>query len=110
MVIATRVLSLDTGNKEIAVPVRLHAPEREGRAWTCVFEIGWPEGQTRISAHGEDAFQALIVALQMIAINLYTSDHHKAGRLHSEGWQGGYGFPIAANCRDLLVGDDAKYF
>ncbi len=54
--------------------------------------------------------QALVLTLGMIGANLYASDEHKEGRL---GWSkigAGYGFPVMSTMRDLLVGDDAKYF
>ncbi|MFO1183568.1 MAG: hypothetical protein U1E56_02120 [Bauldia sp.] len=44
----------------------------------------------------------------MIAVNLYTWRYYKAGRLQRSRQEPATA-PIAANCRDLLVGD-AKYF
>ena len=54
--------------------------------------------------------QALILALNMIGSEIYTSDYHKLGNLRSsDPWQG-YGFPVPKSLRDLLEGDDATYF
>jgi uncharacterized protein DUF6968 len=57
-----------------------------------------------------DAIQALLHALEMIGAEIYTSEEHRSGRLvWSDGWKG-YGFPVSGRIRDLLVGDDAKFF
>ena len=62
-----------------------------------------------MTAHGADALQALVIALQMIGAELYASEYHKLGQLFVEGQQG-YGFPVAQNIRHLLVGFDAESF
>ena len=107
--IATRVLVLREAGTETEIPITLHAPEQEGGAWICRFEIGWPEGSLGQWAGGIDAVQALHGALQMIGVLLYTSDHHKAGRLRWYEEGSGYGFPLVKSLPDLFVGDDAKY-
>ena len=53
--------------------------------------------------------QALLLALQMIGAELYSSKHHDAGELVWEGEGGGYGFPVPRTISDLLVGDDAVF-
>ena len=53
--------------------------------------------------------QALVSAMQMIAAELYASQHHKDGLLFQEEPGDGYGFPPTRNIRDLLVGYDASY-
>ncbi len=107
MVIAQRTLYISRPDGDLPVTVDIHAPhEVEAYHWACDYEIGWPEGKRIYAGHGVDSVQALWIAMQMIGIELYTNEHHKAGRLYSERQKGGYGFPIAANCRDLLVGDD----
>jgi hypothetical protein len=50
-----------------------------------------------------------MLALQMIGGELYASEHHESGDLMFDAPRRGYGFPVAASLRDLLVGDDAKY-
>ena len=108
--IAERLLKLNDSSGTVDVPARIFAPERENHAWTCQYEILWPDGKRTAAAHGFDSMQAILAALQMIGTELYTSDHHKAGRLtwHEPG--SGYGFPLTQNLRDLMIGDDAKYF
>ena len=61
-------------------------------------------------AEGEDALQSLTLALQMIGAELYTSTYHQDGALHAEGSEQGYGFPVPANVRDLLIGVDKMMF
>jgi hypothetical protein len=70
MVIAVRSLVLQDRNIEI--PVRIHAPEKAKVDWICRFEIGWPEGTAERWGAGSDAVQSLLIALQMIgAENLH---------------------------------------
>ena len=52
--------------------------------------------------------QSIILALQMIGIDIYSSNYHKAGQLSLERQDGGYGFPVPYNTRDLLEGDDKE--
>jgi hypothetical protein len=45
----------------------------------------------------------------MIGADLYTSEPHKAGRLRWNELGAGYGFPVPANLRDLLIGEDRQF-
>ena len=109
MIIASRSLRLRQGSTDIQVPVRIFAPENNNTDWTCEYEIGWPDGTRKFAARGADSVQALLLALNMVGSELYTSDHHKAGNLIAlDSWKG-YGFPVPKNLRDLLQGDDAKF-
>jgi hypothetical protein len=111
MPIASRVLTLKRPEGDVAVPIRIFAPEQqEDGAWSCRYEIGWPEGEERKDAWGADAVQALVIALGMIGAELYASAYHKSGKLLHEEAGKGYGFPVPASLRHLLEGDDAKYF
>lgn len=110
MIIATRHLVLREKNRNVEIPVRIHAPEKAEVDWICRFEIGWPEGEGKRWAGGVDAVQALELALKMIGAQIYTSDHHASGNLFWEEQGRGYGFPVTNNIRDLLVGDDKKFF
>lgn len=58
---------------------------------------------------GVDAVQALELCMKSIAQKLYFSDYHKDGALFWPGQGLGYGFPIAKNGRDLLVGQDKEF-
>jgi hypothetical protein len=111
MIIARRSLRLRNGTKEIEIPISVHAPsfEKQG-AWSCRYEIGWPEGTRSFAGWGADAVQALVLTLGMIGAEIYSSGYHKAGLLYWNEPGGGYGFPVPPTIRDLLVGEDAKYF
>lgn len=64
----------------------------------------------RISLHYRriDSAQALLLAMQMIGSEIYTSSYHRSGNLFLDAPGRGYGFPVAATLRDLLEGDDRK--
>ena len=57
--------------------------------------------------HGVDALQALVLTLQMIGAEIYSSSYHREGRLRVYPTETGYGFPVPRSLRDLLVGVDA---
>jgi|EndMetStandDraft_8_1072994.scaffolds.fasta_scaffold220329_2 hypothetical protein len=109
MVIGIRVLQLRGEKRNIDIPIRILAPEDNGKKWICRFEIEWPEGKAARWGIGGDAIEALFHALQMIGIEIYGSDHHRSGRLMWLAESTGYGFPVTKNIRDLLVGDDKRY-
>ena len=108
MVVASRSLKL-VGDGDESVAVRIFSPRREDGHWSCDYEIDWPEGTRKGTSHGYDSVQALLLALNIVGSELYTSDYHKAGKLASGDLWKGYGFPVPKNIRDLLIGDDAKY-
>jgi hypothetical protein len=109
MLIATRVLKLRGVEGDVDIPVHLYAPQEKPDHWWCEFDIGWPEGALRRAAAGEDAMQALELAIRMIGALIYTSDHHESGRLMWLEAGRGYGFPVPNGIRDLLVGDDRRF-
>ena len=99
-VIATRTLALQADAGNVEIPVRIFAPEQDENAWICRFDIDWPDGKYGRWAAGEDAVQALLHALQLIGVILYTSEHHKSGKLMWYEAGTGYGFPVTNNLRD----------
>lgn len=109
MIIATRVLKLSEGNGDIDIAIRLFAPEAANDAWWSQYEVDWPKGRHQMKAWGADAIQAIVLALQMIGAEIYTSSYHRSGKLKLEAPGSGYGFPVPAGIRHLLEGDDAKY-
>jgi hypothetical protein len=52
--------------------------------------------------------QALVLTLEMMGVQLYASGYHAKGRLFFEAPGRGYGFPVPANLRHRLVGDDRE--
>ncbi|MEA2974962.1 MAG: hypothetical protein QOF19_482 [Alphaproteobacteria bacterium] len=109
MIVATRTLISNANGQKIEIPIRLYAPEKAKGDWICRFEIGWPEGVIERWGLGIDAIQAMLIAMQMIAAQVYTSAYHKAGQLTWLERGGGYGFPVTNNMRDLLEGNDKKF-
>jgi hypothetical protein len=110
MLIASRSLNYRSATGDVPVPVSIHAPEKSGDGWICRFAIGWPDGAAERWGAGSDAVQAIIIAMQMIGAEIYASAYHRSGGL---GWLSpgrGYGFPVANNIRDVLVGEDARFF
>jgi hypothetical protein len=111
MIIASRTLILRNGSTAIEIPVRIFSPECEkSKVWGCRYEIGWPDANRSVTAWGVDSVQALVIALGMIGAEIYSSNYHKAGALFWDKPGNGYGFPVAPSIRDLLQGDDTKYF
>ncbi len=108
-IIATRVLKLSEADGDVDIAIRLFAPEAANDAWWCQYEVDWPEGRHQMKAWGTDAIQAIVLALQMIGAELYTSSYHKSGKLRLDTPGRGYGFPVPAGIRHLLEGDDATY-
>jgi hypothetical protein len=107
--IATRTLKLQRENGVFDIAIRIFAPEGGGRAWSCRYEIDWPEGMQVMQAFGVDAVQAILLAFQMIGADIYTSSYHKSGRLMFDEPGQGYGFPVPASIRDRLIGNDRTY-
>jgi hypothetical protein len=111
MEIASRVLTLRQGNSDLQIPIRVFAPEKTADgSWGCHFEIDWPDRKSARDIFGFDSLQALVCALQIIGAEIYPSHYHKAGQIFWGMPGKGYGFPVAPTLRDLLQGDDAKYF
>jgi hypothetical protein len=110
MEIASRVLTLRDGNAETKIPIRIFAPvsEKPG-VCGCRYEVDWPGENRAVTAWGFDSIQAVLIAMQMIGAEIYTSSYHKDGKLFWEKSGNGYGFPVVPTLRDLLQGDDQKY-
>jgi hypothetical protein len=104
--VAERHLTLRTEDGERTIIIRVFAPERSDGDWACRYGIDWPHEPRSFQAHGVDAMQALQLALNMIAAEIYCSPYHQSGALFWERPGGGYGFPVPHGLRDLAVGDD----
>lgn len=110
MIIASRTLKLRNGDGTTEIPIEIFAPERERpEAWSCRYDIGWPEGNRTYAGWGFDSIQAVVATLNMIGAEIYSSNYHKSGNLYWDAPGNGYGFPVVSTLRDLLQGDDLKY-
>jgi hypothetical protein len=108
--IATRELTLRNDGGDIKIPVRIYTPTREeSGAWSCRYQIDWPDKKSNKKIFGFDSMQAIFLALQTIGAEIYSSNYHKSGQLFADKPGNGYGFPVMPTIRDLLEGDDAKY-
>lgn len=111
MIVATRVLTLRGGSSQIEIPIRISAPTKDSSgSWFCHYEIDWPDKKSAKDIGGFDSMQALVCALQIIGAEIHSSGYHEAGLLAWDEAGKGYGFPVVSTLRDLLRGDDAKYF
>jgi len=103
----TRVLKLQ-GRRHGDVTVRISWPHQEKSSWFCRWQIDWPDRKRSNVGGGVDAIQAMMHALEMVGTEIYCSDEHTAGELIWDDSWTGYGFPVAPNIRDRLVGDDKQ--
>lgn len=106
MIVATRTLTLKSAGTTHEVVVSIHAPKPVGVASSCTFEIAWPRGIDTSHAMGADPVQALLLAMEKIAAQLYATPYHKRGELTWMEPAQGYGFPLHRDSRDLAIGDD----
>ena len=107
-IIATRTLEgvFDSVRAAVDVKVFLPAQTLPHDDWECRIEIDWPMGTRHITVGGVDAAQALILALQMTATNLYLRRPANCTSLTWLGSDEGLGFPLPPNLRDLARGED----
>jgi hypothetical protein len=101
---------LRDGESLAEIPIKIFAPEcEEPGAWSCRYDVGWPEGNRTYAGWGVDSIQAVVATLSMIGAEIYSSTYHKSGNLYWDKPGNGYGFPVVPTIRDLLQGDDRKY-
>jgi hypothetical protein len=101
--IAMRSLDL-AGETPGEVTVRIKRPVSDDGHYKCEYQIvGIGSGKVRYAA-GADGMQALVLALQMIGTDLYTSEAAKEGQLT---WFGSpnLGFPVSDAIADLVPKD-----
>jgi len=108
MVILNRILKLEVDGREIDVPIRIHQPIDRSDHWQCEYEIIWPDDTRKSQAGGIDSIQSLLMAMQKIGAEIYTSEAHRSGKLKWHEPGKGYGFPLAPGIRDLQEGDDGS--
>lgn len=106
MLIASRQLKVRAADHDIGLEIRVFKPTNDDGSWTCKYEIDWPKGTKKSYGKGVDAIQALLLTLQKVGIELYTSEYHKNSTLHWPEQGDGHGFPVPKSVRDLLIGHD----
>lgn len=110
MTIGTRILTLLTEDGPRPVAIRMLQPRAWEGLYRCDYEIHWPDGTAKSFAAGNDELHAIMLAMQKIAQDLYMSRAHAERRLSwIKPWVG-YGFPMPANGRELLIGDDKRFY
>ena len=115
MIIATRTLTVVTkSGAEADVTIRLYLPEETGGRWECRYELdfpqdGWPAETVKSYTAGSDALQALQLAIQKLGVELRMTSYHKDRTMRWDGWDG-YGIALPKEGRDLMRGDDAKFY
>lgn len=107
MKILERVLHYSAKERAFDIPISIDLPVQGERDWSCLYRIGWPDGTHTGSGYGLDGMQALMLALQAIGADIYTSAYHRSGRLSWLDPGDGYGFPVPKTISHLLIGTDA---
>ena len=108
MIIARRTLTLRQQGQDHPVEVTLAAPRFETGCWRCAYEIHWPSGPRRFYGAGADSMQAIVIAMQMVSADLYTSAAGKSGELFFETPGKGFSIPTPPSMRDWLTEEDAR--
>lgn len=106
MIAAERTLYIRQADGDTPVLVRVEVPVADRGAWTCRFTIGWPDEPANGYATAYDGIQALLFAMERIAILMYVSPYHQARTLFLQEPGEGYGFPLPRNSRELAIGLD----
>jgi hypothetical protein len=101
-------LKLKRAGRVVDVIVDLGPVVQASSEWTCSYRIAWPDGPKTGRASGLDAPQAIYLAMQFVAAQLYMSAAHQRGELYWDKPGNGYGYPLPVGSRDLAVGDDRK--
>ncbi len=90
--IASRIFEVDG---EAAFHVHVHVPvlEPDGITWRCSYRLDGPLTKRWRYALGDDSMQALVLALQIISVELELCEENRAGRLGYFAEPGDFGFP-----------------
>jgi hypothetical protein len=104
-IIAERNLNL-VGDRPLKVIIRIGKPQifPDSRDYYCPYQIiGLGKEKIRY-AGGIDSIQALLLALDKIGVDLYSSQEAQSDRLRWEGDETGeLGFPFPDALRDLIA-------
>ena len=102
-IIAERIFDTETETKQ-QIKLIIGRPYKKEESFICEFQILGVRSEKVKEAQGEDAIQALIIAMQMASALLYTSELGKEGKIN---WLGGMGrdplgLPVADVFLDLV--------
>jgi hypothetical protein len=61
--------------------VQVFSPEPDDRAWRCAYRIAWPGYERTSRVLGEDAWQALQLAMKIVPSMISSTDDFKNGRV-----------------------------
>lgn len=61
--------------------VRVYQPEPDDRCWVCRVHFAWDGAEKQQDIYGEDGFQALMLAIQIVPTFIEISTAYKAGTL-----------------------------
>ena len=79
-VIARR--ELDVEGESLKVIVELGKPVFDGTAFGCTFRLSYAGKERQMTIFGEDAFQALMLALKTVSVDLKHTDWLPRDRMH----------------------------
>ena len=91
-VIASRVMEVD-GKPQFHVRIGRPKLAPEGDCWFCAYEITGPLTKRKGRFGGEDAMQALVLALYCISVDIEICAENAQGRLSWGGDTKDFGFP-----------------
>ena len=104
-IIAARELSLADGSP-VTVELGLPYADGENPDYVCPYRIrGMGSGRVRCS-FGIDPIQALMLAMQVIGTDLYSSDEYRSGSLRWFKPHDDLGLPVLPSFEDVLPKED----
>ena len=80
-VVVERELDFLGENGRAPAFARILTPMDEGTNWSCAFELDWPGHTHRVAIAGEDAWQALHLAMHVVPSAIFATEDFKAGRI-----------------------------
>jgi hypothetical protein len=86
-VIAERQFEVRSNAGADVVVAQIMLPQADQDVWRCSYRIAWPARDREFHAMGADSWQALHLAAQMVAVDIFTSEDFKAGRVSEFGRQ-----------------------
>ncbi len=93
MVILSRALKMDVDAGVVEISARIFLTIEKEDHWQCEYEIDWPNGVRKKKAYGIDSVQSLLIAVQLIGIEIYTSEAHRSGKLMWQAMDTDFLFP-----------------